>query len=213
MQNFTKTFGNISRLLSIILIIGFISLGTVGGCSDNNSGGDNPGSGDGDGGGGLGGGLTAIFPGGQFGVDYSWTSISRCRNNRDISNDGCNVNAAFVNNPNDPMPACTGNPNPFCTLDECVDCYEVDMAQMNSVGATLIRLYSPNYSVTEAASKQGVKVVVGTENGTIAQLASDPAFAATYLMGQYSPYITPLEPHIADGHCGHNFGERSEREL
>jgi len=47
------------------------------------------------------------------------------------------------------------------------------MEQMKSVDATLLRLYSPNYSVTDAASKQGVKVVVGTENGTITKLADD----------------------------------------
>ena len=121
MHNFMKTFRNISRLLSIVLIIGFISLRTMGGCSDNNSGSNSTGNEGGDDG--LGSSFTGIFPGGQFGLDYSWTSISRCRNNRDMSNDGCDVNAAFVNNPSDPMPACTGSPNPFCTLDECVDCY------------------------------------------------------------------------------------------
>ena len=113
--------------------------------------------------------------------------------------DGCDVNAAFKTNPSAPMPECTGSKNPFCTLKECVACYEIDMEQMKSVDATLFRLYSPNYSVTEAASKQGVSVVVGTENGTISDLASDPSFAATFLKGQYDPYITPLEPHIKDG--------------
>ncbi len=185
---------NISKILSIALLLGFITLGSVGGCnnSNNNTGGD-------DNGGGLGAGSATIFSGGQFGVDYSWTSVSRCRNNRDISMDGCDVNAAFKNIPSAPMPACTGSPNPFCTLDECVACYEVDTTQMSSVGADILRLYSPNYSVTEAASKQGVKVVVGTENATISMLASDASFATTYLTGQYSPYITPLEPHIKDG--------------
>ena len=192
MKNFSKPFGNFSKFLGIILRLGFIAIGSIGGCNNNNSGGN-------DNGGGLGTGLTAIFNGGQFGVDYSWTSISRCRNNRDISMDGCDVNAAYVNNPSAPMPDCTGSTNPFCTLDECVACYEVDMVQMNSVGANLFRLYSPNYSVTDAASKQGVSVVVGTENGTITKLANDPTFATTFLMGQYDPYITPLEPHIKDG--------------
>lgn len=184
---------NSYRILSIVLFLGFITMGSVGGCSNNNS--------DGDGnGGGFGKTPTFIFDGGQFGVDYSWTSVSRCRNNRDISMDGCDVNAAFVNNPSAPMPECTGNPNPFCTLDECVACYEVDTMQMSSVGANILRLYSPNYSVTEAASKQGVKVVVGTENTTISMLASDASFATTYLKGQFGPpYITPLEPHIKDG--------------
>ena len=134
---------NSYRILSIVLFLGFITMGSVGGCSNNNS--------DGDGnGGGFGKTPTFIFDGGQFGVDYSWTSVSRCRNNRDISMDGCDVNAAFVNNPSAPMPECTGNPNPFCTLDECVACYEVDTMQMSSVGANILRLYSPNYSVTES---------------------------------------------------------------
>jgi len=191
MKSITKMSVNFSRFFALILILGFIAIGSIGGCNNNNSGGDN--------GGGLGDTLTTIFAGGQFGVDYSWTSISRCRNNRDISMDGCDVNAAFENIPSAPMPACAGSANPFCTLDECVACYEVDTMQMKSVGATLLRLYSPNYSVTDAASKQGVSVVVGTENGTIAKLANDAAFATTYLKGQYSPYITPLEPHIKDG--------------
>ncbi len=187
---------NLTKYFISTVVIAFIILGSVGGCSNNsnnNSGGD-------DNGGGFGAVPTFIFPGGQFGVDYSWTSVSRCRNNRDISMDGCNVNAAFVNNPSAPMPACTGSPNPFCTLDECVACYETDTMQMSTVGANVMRLYSPNYSVTEAASKQGVKVVVGTENATIQSLASDPSFATTYLIGQFGPpYITPLEPHIKDG--------------
>ncbi len=195
MKSTTKQFKNYSRYFGLILIFGFIAIGSIGGCNNNNSG-----TGGNDNGGGLGSGLTAIFSGGQFGVDYSWTSISRCRNNRDISMDGCDVNAAFITNPSAPMPACTGSMNPFCTLDECVACYEVDTTQMKSVGANILRLYSPNYSVTEAASKQGVKVIVGTENGTIAMLASDATFAATYLKGQFGPpYITPLEPHIKDG--------------
>ena len=197
MKIITKRFENFSRFFGLVLILGFISLGTIGGCNNNNSGSNNTGGNDN--GGGLGSGLTTSFKGGQFGVDYSWTSISRCRNNRDITMDGCDVNAAFVNNPNAPMPECTGSSNPFCTLDDCVACYEVDTAQMKSVGANILRLYSPNYSVTDAASKQGVNVVVGTENGTISNLANDPTFAATFLMGQYDPYITPLEPHIKDG--------------
>jgi len=184
---------NIPAVIGLLLLI---SLGSIGGCN-NNSGNDNTGGSDN--GDGLGGALTAIFNGGQFGVDYSWTSISRCRNNRDITMDGCDVNSAFETDPSAPMPACTGSANPFCTLDECVACYEVDMVQMKSVGATLLRLYSPNYSVTDAASKQGVSVVVGTQNGTITKLASDATFAATFLKGQYNPYITPLEPHIKDG--------------
>ncbi|MGB3364924.1 MAG: hypothetical protein WBB48_09110 [Thermodesulfobacteriota bacterium] len=192
MKSITKPFQNFSRLCALVLILGFIVIGSIGGCNNDNSGGD-------DNGGGFGGAPAAIFSGGQFGVDYSWTSVSRCRNNRDISMDGCDVNAAFENIPSAPMPACTGSANPFCTLDECVACYEVDTTQMKSVGADIIRLYSPNYSVTEAASKQGVKVVVGTENATISMLASDATFAATFLKGQYSPYITPLEPHIKDG--------------
>ncbi len=147
----------------------------------------------------LNGSTTDIFSGGQFGVDYSWTSISRCRNNREISMDGCDVNAAYKNISTAPMPDCTGSANPFCTLDECADCYEVDMEQMSTVGVGLIRLYSPNYSVTEAASKKGVSVVVGTENATLTKLANDPSFATTFLKGQYDPYITPLEPHIKDG--------------
>jgi hypothetical protein len=190
MKNIAKQFKNCSKFFGLILIFGFIAMGSIGGCN-NNSGSDN--------GDDLGSGITTIFKGGQFGVDYSWTSISRCRDNRDISMDGCDVNAAFENIPSAPKPECTGSANPFCTLDECVACYEVDMTQMKSVGATLFRLYSPNYSVTDAASKQGVSVVVGTENGTISKLASDPTFATTYLKGQYSPYITPLEPHIKDG--------------
>jgi len=194
MKSITKQFKNYSRYFALILILGFIAIGSTGGCNNNNSG-----TGGNDNGGGLGSTATFMFAGGQFGVDYSWTSISRCRNNRDISMDGCDVNAAFENIPSAPMPACTGSANPFCTLDECVACYEVDTTQMKSVGATLIRLYSPNYSVTDAASKQGVSVVVGTENATISMLASDAAFATTYLKGQYSPYITPLEPHIKDG--------------
>ena len=194
MKSITKQFKNYSRYFALILILGFIAIGSTGGCNNNNSG-----TGGNDNGGGLGSTATFMFAGGQFGVDYSWTSISRCRNNRDISMDGCDVNAAFENIPSAPMPACTGSANPFCTLDECVACYEVDTTQMKSVGATLIRLYSPNYSVTDAASKQGVSVVVGTENATISMLASDATFAATFLKGQYSPYITPLEPHIKDG--------------
>ena len=197
MKGIAKPFEKISRFFALILIFGFIAIASIGGCSNNNSGGDNTGGSDN--GDDLGDALITIFEGGQFGVDYSWTSISRCRNNRDITMDGCDVNAAFVNNPSAPMPDCTGSANPFCTLDECVACYEVDMEQMKSVDATLFRLYSPNYSVTDAASKQGVSVVVGTENGTISKLASDAAFATTFLMGQYDPYITPLEPHIKDG--------------
>ncbi len=194
MKDITKQFKNYSKYFGLMLILGFIAIGSIGGCNNNNSG-----TGGNDNGGGLGGAATFMFAGGQFGVDYSWTSISRCRNNRDITMDGCDVNAAFENIPSAPMPDCTGSPNPFCTLYECVKCYEVDTTEMKSVGANIIRLYSPNYSVTEAASKQGVSVVVGTENGTISKLASDVTFATTFLMGQYDPYITPLEPHIKDG--------------
>jgi len=197
MKNITKVFKNFSRFFVLVLIFGFIAIGSIGGCNNNNSGSNNQGGSDN--GDDLGAILMNIFDGGQFGVDYSWTSISRCRNNRDITMDGCDVNAAFKTNPSAPMPACTGSPNPFCTLDECVACYEIDMEQMKTVDATLLRLYSPNYSVTDAASKQGVKVVVGTENSTISDLASHPTFAATFLKGQYDPYITPLEPHIKDG--------------
>jgi len=111
MKNITKVFKNFSRFFVLVLIFGFITIGSIGGCNNNNSGSNNTGGSDN--GDGLSAVLMNIFDGGQFGVDYSWTSISRCRNNRDITMDGCDVNAAFITNPSAPMPACTGSPNPF----------------------------------------------------------------------------------------------------
>lgn len=112
MKNITKVFKNFSRFFVLVLIFGFITIGSIGGCNNNNSGSNNTGGSDN--GDGLGAVLMNIFDGGQFGVDYSWTSISRCRNNRDITMDGCDVNAAFITNPSAPMPAhAPGAPTPF----------------------------------------------------------------------------------------------------
>ena len=46
MKGIAKPFEKISRFFALILIFGFIAIASIGGCSNNNSGGDNTGGSD-----------------------------------------------------------------------------------------------------------------------------------------------------------------------
>ncbi|EHA8590794.1 glucan endo-1,3-beta-glucosidase [Cocos nucifera] len=64
----------------------------------------------------------------------------------------------------------------------------VDLLKSRNIN--LVRLFDPNHPVLSALQNSGISVVVGTRNDDIPKLASDPAFANTWVQANVVPFVS-----------------------
>lgn len=183
--------------LSVAAIFIIIQLLTVGGCHNDDGGGDSP----------LG---SEPTPGPieaedklgfrGFGIDYD--PEARCADNGNTNHwepgrtpVACNPQPSFNCNPN-------SNDLSFCPT-RCQECFDGDLNVIkNTLGVDAITIYQPNFYLLKAAQMQGVKVIFGTFNDSVVGLSkSDSSTDCTYAGSALAFCGTKYADALLDGAC------------